>query len=154
MDRPGTGPRTADPAGARRTAIGVQFVGHATVLLELNGVRVLTDPFLRGRLGPLERHGPVPDLDALGPVDVIVVSHGHPDHFDLASLGAVGGRPLVVVPHEVQEVGEVAQRLRHLLAGDLDEPVVHPVAGEAVTEGSSGLGMREWGELMAALGRG
>lgn len=125
MDRPGTGPRTADPAGGRRTAIGVQFVGHATVLLDMNGVRVLTDPFLRGRLGPLERHGPVPDPDALGPVDVIIVSHGHPDHFDLASLGAVGGRPLVVVPRGL------ARRARRAVGG----AVVEVVAGDVLEAG-------------------
>lgn len=70
-------------------------------------MRVLTDPFLRGRLGPLERHGQVPDAEALGEVDVVVVSHGHPDHFDLASLGAVRGRPHVVVP---RGLGRSAQR--------------------------------------------
>jgi L-ascorbate metabolism protein UlaG (beta-lactamase superfamily) len=121
MDRPGTGHLTADPAAGRSGAIGVQFVGHATVLLELGGVRVLTDPFLRRRLGPLERHGPVPDPDALGDVDVIVVSHGHPDHFDLASLGAVSGRPLVVVP---RGLGRPARRA---VSGDVAEVAVRDV---------------------------
>lgn len=83
--------------------VGLRFIGHATVLLEVGGVRILTDPFLRHRLGPLERHGPVPDPDALGDVDVVVVSHGHPDHFDRASLGAVRGRPLVIVPRGLRE---------------------------------------------------
>jgi L-ascorbate metabolism protein UlaG (beta-lactamase superfamily) len=81
-----------------RPALDLQFVGHATVLLDFGGVRVLTDPFLRRRLGPLERHGPVPDVDALGQIDVVVISHGHPDHFDRASLAALPGHPLVVVP--------------------------------------------------------
>lgn len=78
--------------------ISLQFVGHATVLIDLGGFRILTDPFLRGRLGPLERHGPVPDVEALGDIDLVVISHGHRDHFDPASLATLRGRPVVVVP--------------------------------------------------------
>ena len=76
----------------------VRFVGHATVLLDVAGTRILTDPFLRSRLGPLERHGPMPDPDELGEIDVVLVSHGHPDHFDTRSLEALHGRPIVIVP--------------------------------------------------------
>ena len=61
-------------------------------------MRVLTDPFLRPGLGPLERHGPLPDPGDLDGVDIVVISHGHPDHLDPASLAAIPGRPLVVVP--------------------------------------------------------
>lgn len=90
-----------------RPAIDLRFVGHATVLLEVRGLRILTDPFLRHRLGPLERHGHLPDPEEIGDVDVVVVSHGHPDHFDRASLGAVRGRPVVIVP---RGLGEGARR--------------------------------------------
>lgn len=81
-----------------QASLRVRWLGHATVLLEMDGQRILTDPFLRRRLGPLERHGPPPDPEALGPVDLVLVSHGHHDHFDLASLAALAGRPTVVVP--------------------------------------------------------
>ena len=77
--------------------ITVQFVGHATALIDLGGIRVLTDPFLRSRLGPLQRHGPLPDPSELE-ADVVVISHGHPDHFDERSLERVPGRPVLVVP--------------------------------------------------------
>lgn len=89
----------SDPLGAEPTVIGLGFVGHATVLLDVAGVRILTDPFLRSRLGPLERHGPPPDEDALGTIDVVLISHGHPDHFDRDSLAAARGAQAVVVPH-------------------------------------------------------
>jgi len=112
-----------------RPAIDLRFVGHATVLLEVGGVRILTDPFLRHRLGPLERHGPLPDLDALGDVDVIVVSHGHPDHFDRASLGAVSGHPVIVVP---RGLGEAARRA---VRGD----VVEMGVGEQLDVGRLGI---------------
>jgi len=80
-------------------ALDLRFIGHATVLLELDGLRILTDPYLRDRLGPLERHGPLPDPADIGPVDVVLISHGHPDHFDRHSLAALEGDPEVVVPH-------------------------------------------------------
>ena len=73
------------------------YLGHATVLLELGGVRLLTDPVLRARLGHLRRQGPAPapprDLDA------VLISHLHYDHLDLPSLRALEDRPRLVVPH-------------------------------------------------------
>jgi L-ascorbate metabolism protein UlaG (beta-lactamase superfamily) len=78
--------------------VELQFIGHATVLIDFGGVRVLTDPFLRQRLGPLERHGPVPEPETLADVDVVVISHGHHDHLDRPSLRALESGPVVVVP--------------------------------------------------------
>jgi L-ascorbate metabolism protein UlaG (beta-lactamase superfamily) len=79
------------------TAIEVDFVGHATVSLQFGDISVLTDPFLRGTLGPLVRHGEPPERVHLEP-DVVVISHGHPDHFDRRSLLAIGRPPAIVVP--------------------------------------------------------
>jgi len=105
--------------------VHLRFVGHSTVLIEVAGLRILTDPFLRSRLGPLERHGPLPDPRDLGDVDVILVSHGHPDHFDRASLAAIGGRPTLVVP---RGLGAAARRTT---PGE----VVELVAGERLAVG-------------------
>ena len=79
-------------------AVEVDFVGHATTRLVVAGASILTDPFLRARLGPLERHGPAPGPAADRDVDVVLISHGHPDHFDPRSLAALHGTPTVVVP--------------------------------------------------------
>jgi L-ascorbate metabolism protein UlaG (beta-lactamase superfamily) len=68
------------------------------VLIELDGVRLLTDPLLGDRLGPLRRHGPSPDGGALGELDAVLVSHAHPDHFDAASLRAVAATTRLLVP--------------------------------------------------------
>ena len=76
----------------------VTWVGHATMLIELDGLRILTDPVLGARVGPLRRLGPAPDPGALGPIDAVLISHAHPDHFDRASLGRLAGDPLLVVP--------------------------------------------------------
>lgn len=60
-------------------------------------MRILTDPFLRSRLGPLVRHGAAPDSAELE-ADVVAISHGHRDHFDEPSLAELPGHPIVVVP--------------------------------------------------------
>jgi L-ascorbate metabolism protein UlaG (beta-lactamase superfamily) len=86
------------PSGAPTGTLGVQYLGHATVLLDLPGLRVITDPFLRDRLGPLRRHGPTPSPEAIGSVDLVLISHAHPDHFDRRSLRSLAGDPLVIVP--------------------------------------------------------
>ena len=75
----------------------IVYVGHATVLLEMDGVRLLTDPLLRGRLLHLRRVGEV-DIDALGDVGAVLISHLHFDHLDLPSLRALGRDVPIVVP--------------------------------------------------------
>jgi L-ascorbate metabolism protein UlaG (beta-lactamase superfamily) len=68
------------------------------VLIELDGVRLLTDPLLRGRLLHLLRvAGPV-DTATLAEVDAALVSHFHYDHLDLGSLRSLGMSARVVVP--------------------------------------------------------
>jgi L-ascorbate metabolism protein UlaG (beta-lactamase superfamily) len=76
----------------------IAYLGHATLLIELDGVRILTDPVLGGRLGPLRRHGPTPDAAAIGDLDAVLISHAHPDHFDRASLRLLAAPGRVVVP--------------------------------------------------------
>ena len=64
----------------------VTWIGHATTLLELGGARLLTDPVLRNRVGPLVRHGPPPPADVAEGLDAVLLSHLHHDHADLPSL--------------------------------------------------------------------
>ncbi len=79
-------------------ALEVTWLGHATVLLELDGVRVLTDPVLRGRVGPLLRTAPPVQLEAVAELDCVMLSHLHADHADLGSLRLLGGRTPIVGP--------------------------------------------------------
>jgi L-ascorbate metabolism protein UlaG (beta-lactamase superfamily) len=64
----------------------VTYVGHATVLVEIDGVRLLTDPVLRRRIGPLWRHGTLPEPRLAEGVDAVLISHLHHDHADVPSL--------------------------------------------------------------------
>jgi L-ascorbate metabolism protein UlaG (beta-lactamase superfamily) len=75
----------------------VRFVGHATVLFELDGVRLLTDPLLRRRVAHLRRVTPI-QMDDLRRPDAVLLSHAHYDHLDVSSLRLLDRTALAVVP--------------------------------------------------------
>lgn len=100
----------------------VTYLGHATTLVELDGVRLLTDPVLRRRVAHLVRSTRVPGI---GPPDAVLISHGHLDHLDRASLRRLPREATLVVP----------RGLGRAVAG-LGFREVHEVAeGDAVTIG-------------------
>jgi L-ascorbate metabolism protein UlaG (beta-lactamase superfamily) len=76
----------------------IVFLGHATVLVELDGVRVLTDPLLRRRVAHLRRQGPLLPVSVTRGPDAVLISHLHHDHLDLASLRLLGRDTPLVVP--------------------------------------------------------
>ena len=86
----------------------VTWIGHATVMAQLGGITLLTDPIFSTRASPVSFAGPkrhqAPGvaLDALPRIDLVLVSHNHYDHLDGASVDALnrqaGGPPLFVVP--------------------------------------------------------
>ena len=71
------------------------WLGHATVLLRIGGLHVITDPHLTQRASPFSFIGPkrlVPapaGADALPPIDVVLISHNHYDHLDVGSIRAL-----------------------------------------------------------------
>jgi L-ascorbate metabolism protein UlaG (beta-lactamase superfamily) len=91
---------------ARVEGLRVTMVGHATVLIQLAGLNLLTDPVWSQRASPLSFAGPkritVPGvrLEDLPPIDAILLSHNHYDHLDIAALKALHARhaPLIVTP--------------------------------------------------------
>jgi L-ascorbate metabolism protein UlaG (beta-lactamase superfamily) len=84
----------------------ISFVGHATLLIQTAGLNILIDPVWSERASPFTFAGPkrvnVPGVDfaALPPIDVVLVSHGHYDHLDLATLSrlAAAHLPRVIAP--------------------------------------------------------
>ncbi|HYL02214.1 MAG TPA: MBL fold metallo-hydrolase [Steroidobacteraceae bacterium] len=82
--------RRKSESGLRAT-----WLGHSTVLIEIDGVRVLTDPVWGPRASPLrlagpKRFQPVPvALRAMPPVDLVIVSHDHYDHLDYPTIRAL-----------------------------------------------------------------
>ena len=87
-DPPGPPPPARVTGGAMR----VTFVNHATVLIQQDGVNLLTDPIWSERASPVSFAGPRRHrppglrLQDLPPLDAVVLSHNHYDHLDLATL--------------------------------------------------------------------
>jgi L-ascorbate metabolism protein UlaG (beta-lactamase superfamily) len=73
----------------------VTWLGHATVVVDLDGTRLVTDPVLSRRVFHLRRDAPAPRP---GSVDGVLVSHLHYDHLDVRSLLGLGRGLPVVVP--------------------------------------------------------
>ena len=95
------------PQGAWARAPGsglrVTWMGHSTMLLEVDGVRVLTDPVFGERASPVSfagprRFHPTPvAIDELPPLDAVLLSHDHHDHLCPSSLRALAGRRVPIV---------------------------------------------------------
>lgn len=73
------------------------YIGHATILIHLDGVRLLTDPLLTPRVSHLLRTSTVPDLDAPN-LDAILLSHLHADHLHLRSMRLLGTDRQIIAP--------------------------------------------------------
>jgi len=91
---------------ARVDGLRVTMVGHATLLIQAAGINVLTDPLWSERASPLRFLGPrrvtPPGIafDDLPPIDIVLLSHNHYDHLDVATLRRLHAahRPLIVTP--------------------------------------------------------
>jgi L-ascorbate metabolism protein UlaG (beta-lactamase superfamily) len=91
---------------ARVEGLRVTMVGHATLLIQVGGCNLLTDPVWSDRASPVNFAGPkrvnLPGiaLEDLPPIDAILLSHNHYDHLDIGTLKALHARhrPLIVTP--------------------------------------------------------
>ncbi len=99
-------PHKPAPAAWDDNHITVTWLGHATVLVNFYGLRLLTDPVLFPRIGldlgvgsfgPLRLVQCALTPDELPDLDLVLVSHAHFDHLDTPSLAAVRGRPAAVM---------------------------------------------------------
>ncbi|MGA1799042.1 MBL fold metallo-hydrolase [Sphingomonas sp. 4RDLI-65] len=90
----------------RMEPLTVTMVGHATMLIQVAGLNLLTDPVWSDRASPFQFAGPkrvtAPGIrmDDLPPIDVILLSHNHYDHLDIATLRELETRhsPRIVTP--------------------------------------------------------
>lgn len=93
---------------ANRSVDTLTWIGHASALVQIDGVNVLTDPVFSQRASPVSFAGPERKVPAalsiaeLPHIDVVLISHNHYDHLDTASVQALdaqpGGPPLFLVP--------------------------------------------------------
>src|SRR5262245_7604346 len=96
---------------ARHSVPTATWIGHSTVLVQMDGVTFLTDPIWSDTAGPAAGVGarrlvpPPMSLDDLPPIDFVVVSHSHYDHADLPTLHALAERGAqVFVPLKLGQV--------------------------------------------------
>ena len=99
-------PRRPSTAGARRGRL--TFLGHSTVLIEVDDLRILTDPVLREGFGPVRRQVQAVLPELFEDLDAVFISHGHHDHLDPPSLRRIPGKPTVIVPRGFGRFGERA----------------------------------------------
>ena len=99
-------PHTPTPESWPDNAITLAWLGHATVLINFYGVRVLTDPALFPRIGidvwirsigPLRLTSCALLPSQLPEIDLVLLSHAHFDHLDTPSLAAIRGRPAALM---------------------------------------------------------
>lgn len=108
--------------GDRLAAPVINYIGHATVLIEMNGMRILTDPVLRRRLGFLRhRRTEIAEAD-YSDIDVALISHVHLDHLDIPSLRLLGQDTAILAP---EGAGQLLYRrgLRNIIEMQIGESV-------------------------------
>ena len=105
VNPPARAPRKPDVAGWERHELAAAWLGHATVLLRVGGMTVLTDPVLSNRVGvglglvtggPKRLVAPALSVRELPPIDLILISHAHFDHLDRPTLARLPKRTPVV----------------------------------------------------------
>ena len=100
-----------------KTQKTLTWIGHASFLLQVNGINILTDPHLTKRASPVIFAGPsrtTPpglSLEDLPDIDIIVISHNHYDHLDYQTILKItrkqkNNQPLVLVPLKLKKLLE------------------------------------------------
>jgi L-ascorbate metabolism protein UlaG (beta-lactamase superfamily) len=110
----------------------VRYLGHGTVLVELDGARLVTDPLLRRRVGHLLRATPV---DPPGELDAVLISHAHRDHLDLPSVELIDPTVPVVIP---RGLGRLVKGRTSVVEVDVGEEVVFGEVTVRATEAVHG----------------
>jgi len=105
--------------------LGVTFIGHSSFFLQLGGRNILIDPVFATRLVVLRRQRrPGLLLEEMPPIDLVLVTHAHMDHLNIASLRRViratrrlrGRPPEIVVPNGVEDlIAHLGFRRRHTM---------------------------------------
>src|SRR5262245_27842318 len=143
------------PGRVGRGELRVTFINHATVLIQMDGLNIMTDPIWSERASPLSWAGPrrrrPPGIrfEDLPRIDAVLISHNHYDHLDLPTLArlATEHHPWIVCP-----LGNRALLQQHHIASDVDldwgqevplSPAVRVTAVPAVHTSARGFGDRD-----------
>lgn len=147
-------PHTPRPAEWSDNAVTLAWLGHATVLINFYGVRIITDPVLYPRIGialGLGSLGPVRLVhsalapDELPEIDLVLVSHAHFDHLDTPSLGAIRGVPAAVM---APATSDLLPRRRYASVAELRWNECTKVSTRRGDVGVRAIEVRHWGARM------
>jgi L-ascorbate metabolism protein UlaG (beta-lactamase superfamily) len=106
-------PRLPDLSGWHDQSLSAVWIGHATVLLRVGGLTILTDPVLSNRVGvglglitggPQRLLAPALSMRELPPIDLILISHAHFDHLDRPTLCRLPKDTPVVTAHHTLDL--------------------------------------------------
>jgi L-ascorbate metabolism protein UlaG (beta-lactamase superfamily) len=144
-------PHKPRPAEWSDNAVTLAWLGHATVLINFYGVRIITDPVLFPRIGVdigVGSIGPVRLVNsALAPgelpdIDLVLVSHAHFDHLDTPSLAALGGMPAAVM---ASATADLLPRRRYSSVTELRWNEFTKVSTRRGDVGVRAIEVRHWG---------
>ncbi|MFQ5921242.1 MAG: MBL fold metallo-hydrolase [Anaerolineales bacterium] len=79
----------------------IVYLGHASVLLQMQGIRILTDPLLKNRVLHLYRRSAPVSAKHYAEIDAVLISHNHWDHLDLPSLRRLDRETRIIAPRGV-----------------------------------------------------
>jgi len=87
-----------------KSSFSVTWVGHSTLLIQMDGLNILTDPMWGERASPVSFAGPKRfvepgiDFEDLPKIDIVIISHNHYDHLDTETIENLGNGPLYLIP--------------------------------------------------------
>ena len=111
------------PRRVDKGQLHVTFVNHATVLIQMDGLNILTDPIWSFRCSPVSWAGPKrvrpPGIrfEDLPPIDAVLISHNHYDHMDVATLARLAGEHH---PRFISGLGNGAMLTKEKIVGATD----------------------------------
>jgi L-ascorbate metabolism protein UlaG (beta-lactamase superfamily) len=92
--------KEADRLKQNKDKPSITWIGHSTFLIQLEGLNILTDPVWARRMGAGKRlTDPGLTLNDIPAIDIVLISHGHYDHLDFATIKKIKGKPVFYVPH-------------------------------------------------------
>jgi L-ascorbate metabolism protein UlaG (beta-lactamase superfamily) len=129
----------------------ITYIGHATLILELDGVRLITDPLLRDWVLHLQRRTAPVQASFYQKIDTVLISHLHWDHLDIPSLRLLGRETHLIVPAGAAELlhRRGFREIEEMRPGD--KTVVGGLTIEATHAEHDG-GRPPWGPSAGCLG--
>lgn len=144
-------PGTPQPATWSDNAITAAWIGHATVLINFYGVKILTDPIFAERCGvslgiatagPKRYYAPALALNSLPELDLVLLSHAHMDHFDLPSLKQLAPRVPIITARSTADLLKQSRPKQVTELGWNQTATVKTTSGELFVEAFE---VRHWG---------